>query len=100
MALKERVEEAKRIALQEIKVNENQSQGFPDMGKLKHGVYQFIFQEEELKRKNKRKFASEDNESAVKNKIGKIQHKKKGKGRRQILNNCCYPMNKLIFYML
>jgi ATP-dependent RNA helicase DDX47/RRP3 len=52
MALKERVEEAKRIALQEIK-------------------------EEELKRKNKRKFASEDNESAVKNKIGKIQHKKK-----------------------
>ena len=43
MALKERVEEAKRIALQEIKVNENQIQRFPDMAKLKHRVYQFIF---------------------------------------------------------
>ena len=99
MALKERVEEAKRIALQEIKVNENRIHGFPAMAERAWGLITY-FQEEELKRKNKRKFASEDNESAVKNKIGKIQHKKKGKGRRQISKKCCYPMKKLIFYML
>jgi len=60
MVLKERVDEAKRIAEQEIK-------------------------EEELKRKNKRKFGGVDDEDdAVKNKIGKVQHKKKKgfKGRR------------------
>jgi len=57
MALKERVDEAKRIALQEIK-------------------------EEELKRKTKRKYTS-DQDDIPKNKIGKIQHKKKGfKGKR------------------
>ena len=78
MALKERVEEAKRIALQEIKVKKS---GFCGHGQTKAWGSKII-QEEELKRKNKRKFASEDNESAVKNKIGKIQHKKKGKGRR------------------
>ena len=92
MALKERVEEAKRIALQEIKVSSTRIQGSADGMTLddpRHDpvvdasmILTNLIQEEELKRKNKRKFASEDNESAVKNKIGKIQHKKKGKGRR------------------
>ena len=90
MALKERVEEAKRIALQEIKVSSTQIQGSADgmtsdeprPGPDANMILTNLIQEEELKRKNKRKFASEDNESAVKNKIGKIQHKKKGKGRR------------------
>ena len=86
MALKERVEEAKRIALQEIKVSSADGMTSDEPRRVPitdaNMILTDLIQEEELKRKNKRKFASEDNESAVKNKIGKIQHKKKGKGRR------------------
>jgi len=55
-ALKERVDEAKRIALSEIK-------------------------EEEMKRKNKRKYKGGDEEEVIKDKIGKVNHKKK-RGKR------------------
>jgi len=52
LALKERVDEAKRIALSEIK-------------------------EEDQKRKNKRKNKDQDDETYIKDKIGKVNHKKK-----------------------
>ena len=42
MALKERVEEAKRIALQEIKVNENRIHGFPAMAERAWGLITYF----------------------------------------------------------